>query len=100
MLTRTIVPISLQRLEPIVKSEPEPTDGQSSFGQFLKDALTEVNRIHQESAELDKMLAAGTLENVHQAMIVTEKATLALQATIQVRNKAVEAYQEIMRTQF
>jgi flagellar hook-basal body complex protein FliE len=100
MLTQTIVPISLQRLEPIVKNEPEKADAQNSFGQFLRDALTEVNRVQQESAELDKQLAAGTLENVHQAMIATEKATLALEATIQVRNKVIEAYQEIMRTQF
>ena len=37
------------------------------------------------------------MENVHEATIAAEKAALALELTVQIRNKVVEAYQEIMR---
>ena len=70
-----------------------------SFEQVLGKALGEVNDIQQQSAELPAKMVNGELEYVHQATAMSEKATMALQLTIQVRNKVVEAYQEIMRTQ-
>jgi flagellar hook-basal body complex protein FliE len=70
-----------------------------SFGQYLKDALMEVNRLEKQADNLTKKLAAGEDVDIHDVMIATEKANIALQLTIQVRNKAVEAYNEIMRMQ-
>ncbi len=70
-----------------------------SFEQSLAKALEPVNDLQIQSADLDSKLAAGQLEYVHQAMVMGEKAGLALDLTIQIRNKVIEAYQEIMRTQ-
>ncbi|HEY8391179.1 MAG TPA: flagellar hook-basal body complex protein FliE [Capillibacterium sp.] len=67
------------------------------FQEMLKGYLDEVNQLQLKSEELDRQLAAGTLENIHEATIAAEKAALALELTIQIRNKVVEAYQEIMR---
>ena len=80
---------------------PRPIGGQSdkSFGELLKDAVDQVNQLQGQADKLAEQLASGNLKDVHQVMVAMEKASLALQLTIQVRNKAIEAYQEIMRTQ-
>ncbi len=70
-----------------------------SFEKVLSKALEPVNNLQLQSADLDSQLAQGKLEYVHQAMIMAQKASLALDMTMQIRNKVVEAYQEIMRTQ-
>lgn len=70
-----------------------------SFGQMMRDALERVNQLQQEADESTAALAFGTADNLHQVMIAGERAQLALQLTIAVRNKVVEAYQEISRMQ-
>jgi len=52
-----------------------------------------------EADNLAVNLSSGSVEDVHEAMIAMQKAKLALDFTIQVRNKVIEAYQEIMRMQ-
>jgi flagellar hook-basal body complex protein FliE len=69
----------------------------TGFGQLLRKSLQEVNDLQLHAEKLDKQLAMGTLENVHDATIAAEKAALALELTAQIRNKVLEAYQEIMR---
>jgi flagellar hook-basal body complex protein FliE len=64
---------------------------------MLRGYMDEVNKLQLKSEELDRQLATGALENIHEATIAAEKAALALEFTIQIRNKVVEAYQEIMR---
>lgn len=75
------------------------TTQNKGFGNYLKDALKEVNRLETQADTLTKRLAAGDNVDIHDVMIATEKANIALQLTLQVRNKAVEAYNEIMRMQ-
>lgn len=70
-----------------------------SFGEFLTDALKETNSLQNEAAKLNEALAAGKLEDISQVVIAGEKADIAMQLTLQVRNRAVDAYQEIMRMQ-
>jgi len=74
-----------------------PAETAKSFAKFLTDALDEVNKAQTESADLVKKFAAGQVEDVHQVMIASQKSTILLQMTMQVRNKAIESYQEIMR---
>jgi flagellar hook-basal body complex protein FliE len=69
------------------------------FSQFLRDALGSVNSLQLQAEKASIDLAAGKVEDVSQVMVATEKASVALQLTMQVRNKVVEAYQEIMRMQ-
>ena len=72
---------------------------QKNFGQFLGDALQKTNDLQHQAIAADKALAAGQVQDISQVVIATEKANIALQLTMQVRNKAVEAYQEMMRMQ-
>jgi len=71
----------------------------ASFGDVLRSALDEVNRLQIEADRSTAQLALGTAENLHQVMIAGERALLALQLTIAVRNKVIEAYQELSRMQ-
>ncbi|MDH7479439.1 MAG: flagellar hook-basal body complex protein FliE [Syntrophomonadaceae bacterium] len=69
----------------------------SSFEQYLGQALGEVNRLQQEAEQAAAKLAAGEIEDVQQAVLAAEKAMLSLQLALQLRNKVLEAYQEIIR---
>jgi flagellar hook-basal body complex protein FliE len=97
---RPIAPFSVLKSEGNQKqTEASPGFMGMSFEKTLSKALEGVNDLQLQSADLDAKLSTGKLEYVHQAMVMSEKANLALQLTVQVRNKVVEAYQEIMRSQ-
>lgn len=68
-----------------------------SFSDMFARALNAVNSLQNEAAAGSRALAAGTATNMHDVTIALEKANLALQMTTTVRNKVVEAYQEVMR---
>jgi flagellar hook-basal body complex protein FliE len=68
-----------------------------SFGEFLNSAIKQVDGLQKESEKLNEALAMGLTDNLHQVMIASEKASIAMQFTMQVRNKIMDAYQEIMR---
>jgi flagellar hook-basal body complex protein FliE len=73
--------------------------GNKNFGEFLTEALGEVNRLQGDSSKASFDLAAGKLQDVSQVTIAAEKASIAIQLTMQVRNKMIDAYQEVMRMQ-
>jgi flagellar hook-basal body complex protein FliE len=72
---------------------------EKSFRQILSTALEDVNKLQLSAQQGSANLAAGKIQDVSEVVIATEKATIALQLTMQVRNKVVDAYQEIMRMQ-
>ncbi|PKM87220.1 MAG: flagellar hook-basal body complex protein FliE [Firmicutes bacterium HGW-Firmicutes-12] len=69
------------------------------FGEFLKESLNKVNSDLLTSENLTRDFALGKDVELHQVVLASEQASLALQLTIQIRTKIVEAYQEIMRMQ-
>jgi len=69
----------------------------SLFGDILKSAVENVNRTEYEANAEALKIATGETDDLHTLMINSEKAELALYALVQVRNKALEAYNEIMR---
>jgi flagellar hook-basal body complex protein FliE len=76
------------------------TDGtKSDFVQTLKNAIGSVDSLQKDSDLKMQMLATGQNTNIHETMIAAEKADVALRLMVQVRNKIIEAYQEIMRMQ-
>lgn len=88
----------LQKINPISNESKVNTTG-VSFGDTLKQALHQVNQLEQISSQNGKLLAAGKIDNVHDVIIAGQKASIAVELTVQVRNKVVEAYQEVMRMQ-
>lgn len=72
-------------------------DASPSFAQMLENAFGQVNGLQVNAAQKAQDFARGKTSDVHSVMIAGEQATLALQLTTQIRNKAVDAYQEVMR---
>lgn len=73
-------------------------DGKS-FQKVFSNALHKVNGLQKQKNVMAEKLATGEVENVHQVMATGTKAKLALDLTLEIRNKAVESYQKIMRMQ-
>jgi len=70
-----------------------------SFGQILSEAIAQVNGLQQQSTALTNDFIAGKTDSIHEVLIAGEKASLSLQLVLEVRNKVLEAYQEINRMQ-
>lgn len=86
-------------LKPINTFSEDPFKNTVSFSVFLKESIEKVNLLEKEAKQYDLKIAAGQLENIHEAMIATQKADISLQLTMQIRNKILDAYREIMRMQ-
>ncbi|MBN2467884.1 MAG: flagellar hook-basal body complex protein FliE, partial [Deltaproteobacteria bacterium] len=70
-----------------------------TFGTMLKDVIQEVDQLQKEADESVKKLAMGEGKTIHETMIALEKAGISFQLMIEVRNKIIAAYEEVMRMQ-
>ena len=89
---------------PIIKTRPDeirPADNQSgsSFGSLLHEAIEQVNELQHQAGQEVQSLMTGEIKDIHSAMIAVQKADVSFQMMMQVRNKLVSAYQEIMKMQ-
>lgn len=77
----------------------QPDAPTANFGGWFTDELSKVNdRLVGADVEIQKM-AVGEPQNLHEVMIHMEEARLSFQLLVQVRNRLLEAYQEVMRMQ-
>jgi flagellar hook-basal body complex protein FliE len=86
-----------------VPTSPTPTGENAeatSFGAALKNAVGGVEQLHTNAQEQVTQLAQGDRQDIHSVMIAVEKADVAFQLMMQVRNKIVNAYQEVSKMQF
>ena len=70
-----------------------------SFSEFLNNGFNEVNSLLAQADVKNTEVAVGKSENLHEAMLAFEKAESAFRLLTQVRNRAIEAYQDIMKMQ-
>ncbi|UHA73940.1 flagellar hook-basal body complex protein FliE [Paenibacillus sp. 481] len=101
MIQNTMLPLNnvtpLKSITPVQKGDT-PAEITNSFSQFLADALQQVDAQERQVHTLNDKFIVGEA-SVDQVMVASERSILGLQLTTQVRNKMVEAYQEIMRMQ-
>ena len=79
-----------------------PAAGEEAFSNLLspfKQGLDQVNSLQANAKHMAEEAALGGDVDLHDVMIAGEKASVAMQLTLQIRNKMVEAYQEVMRMQ-
>ncbi|QAA31673.1 flagellar hook-basal body complex protein FliE [Clostridium manihotivorum] len=81
------------------KKEDNTGNGGVSFLDTLKQKLNEVNDKQIEANDLTDKLVKGDNVDIHQVMLSTEEAKMSLELAVQVRNKLLDAYQEINRMQ-
>jgi flagellar hook-basal body complex protein FliE len=73
--------------------------GEATLQSGISGFLDEVNQAQLKAQDEAVKLAMGESRNVHEALVSLETANISLQFTVAVRNKIIEAYQEIMRMQ-
>ena len=71
--------------------------GGGTFADALKDAVRGANDLQNAADDTVKKFAVGDVEDVHQVMLALDRADLSFRMTLEVRNKLLEAYQEVMR---
>lgn len=84
---------------PISPSTQEAGAGPQSFGEMLNKSIEKVNEIQGQADHAVKELIAGRDKNIHETMLLMEKADMSFRMLMQVRNKVLEAYREVMRMQ-
>lgn len=92
-------PVELGPKEMRVARPSLPASGGASFKEMLAETVGEVQRLQNQADATIKQLVAGEIKDVTQAMVEVEKADIAFQTLMSVRNKVVAAYEEIMRMQ-
>ncbi len=76
----------------------QPTS--APFADLFSDAVGQIGQLEDEARTAVDRMMAGSGVDVHQAMIATQKASMAFELALSVRNKAVQAYQSIVGMQF
>lgn len=94
-----LTPQPLELQNKLTNNVPAKKDENVSFSEVLKKQFEQVNQLQKEADSLTQALLMGDVEHLHQVTVAAEQAGLALQLTVQIRNKLVEAYQEISRMQ-
>ncbi|MED3623995.1 flagellar hook-basal body complex protein FliE [Neobacillus thermocopriae] len=77
----------------------EVNQTKTSFANVLQGYLQQVDQTVKQASNLSVLAATGQIENIHDVTIASQKAKIALELTVTVRDKAVEAYHEMMRMQ-
>ena len=81
-------------------SDNTPAAGGADFAQILQSSIDKVNQTQQGANQMAEKLAAGdTSQNLHEVMIALQTASVSFQEMVQVRNKLVTAYQDVMNIQ-
>ncbi len=78
---------------------PSVSDGGNSFKNILNSAIGEVEGARSDAAKSVEQFLSGGGEDLHSTILATQRAELEFQMFMQVRNKVVSAYQEIMKMQ-
>jgi flagellar hook-basal body complex protein FliE len=95
-----IRPTAIPSLEPASLPDRSKTEqGGSAFSEILGNAIQDVNNLQSQAGEEVQKAMTGEITDIHTAMIAVQKADVSFQMMMQVRNKLVSAYQEIMKMQ-
>jgi flagellar hook-basal body complex protein FliE len=89
-----IAPITLPQISPVSSA------GQSGeFQKVLAGTINQLESLNNNAADSVQKFLSGENEELHTTILATQKAELAFELGMQVRNKVVDAYQEIMKMQ-
>ena len=97
-----VITIQNGLMPPVGAGGASPSDAAAkheTFGDIFKDTIQSVDQLHQDADKNIEKLVAGKEVDIHQTMIAMEKADVSFQLVMQVRNKLIAAYEEMMRMQ-
>ena len=94
---------AISSITPIALPQMAPTGGVTSqpgeFQSVLSSAIDSIQSLQNNAASSVQQFLTGQNEEIHTTVLATQKAELAFELGLQVRNKVVDAYQEIMKMQ-
>ncbi|MEZ0323943.1 MAG: flagellar hook-basal body complex protein FliE [Hydrogenothermaceae bacterium] len=82
-----------------LKLDEKVQQKKEGFSSILEDFIKDVNNDLLKAKDIEKQIALGKVENLQEAMYLIEKADISFRLLTEIRNKALESYQEIMRMQ-
>ena len=94
-----ITPLTLPQLTPQVTPATSGAGQPGDFQKVLSGAINQVESLNNNASDSVQKFLRGDNEELHTTILATQKAELAFQLGLQVRNKVVDAYQEIMKMQ-
>ncbi len=89
----------IQRPDGQTAGFPIPQNKTARNTDTFKSFLNDVNNMIGESGDTVKKMVSGEVDDIHQVMIAAEKASVGLELVVEIRNKLLESYREIMRMQ-
>lgn len=98
-LLQTVAPPRAEETASLPARGPGVIDEGGNFGARLTEALEEVNQLQVDANQQLAEVASGRTEVIHEAISAMNKADLALQLTIQITNRAIDAYRQISQMQ-
>lgn len=98
-MTTGISPIQNALFSPNATPSSNVTKAANGFGEIMSQAIKQVNDSQNNSDTSMNALGTGSTQHLHEVMISTEEADISLRMLVQMRNKALSAYEEIMRMQ-
>jgi len=90
IVSKTEIPVAIK---------PTPAETHANFADSLKGAIENLNTVQGESDKMTEALAAGKTQDLHNVMITAQKASITLETTVQIQQKVIDAYNEVMRMQ-
>ena len=87
------------RIRPQPGGETPEVSGKKGFAELVKEFAGDVNRLQFQAGHAIDMLATGEAADVHQVMVAVEEAGIALDLMLEIRNRVLEGYQELIRMQ-
>jgi flagellar hook-basal body complex protein FliE len=98
-MTAGLLQISQGSSPAMIAQQTAETNPVASFQEFFADAIKQTNSLQGEAEQAQRSLLVGDSDNLHGVMIAMEKADMAFQLTMAVRNKVLDAYQAVMQMQ-
>lgn len=77
--------------------KPQEAKSNLSFPEMFKEMINNTNDLQHQAGEIAERFALGEVTDIHDVMIAAEEAGVAMELVMEIRNKLVEAYQQMMR---
>jgi flagellar hook-basal body complex protein FliE len=94
-----ILPLQPAGVSALTAEKAAPKTAGSGFGEMLEKSIGEVNQAIQEADTLSAGLASGEHGRIHETMIAIEKADISFKLMTKMQQKAIAAYESVMRIQ-
>jgi len=98
-MSAPILPVNSSVSFPIAPATPATSPSGQAFGAVFADAVSKVESFQQNAAGSINRFLSGEGEELHQVALASQQAELSFQLFLQMRNKVVSAYQEVMKMQ-